>query len=320
VGGVALAGNLLGDPAVRDVAVYLPPGYDRDEREWPMVVFLHAYGQRAASWVVPDQLRDGSLRPGLASRLDHEFATLGREGAVVVVADGWTSYGGGQWLASPVHGDFPGHVTDEVIPWVRSRFRVSGDRRRCGVVGYSSGAMGAWELATTRPELFSRAALLAMSARFEATSLLGALSYARKVGPDGPAGPQPGMLESWVAYGSAAAYSPNPDAPYFVDLPVDWRTGLIRDEVWQRWLAADPLRTAPHRRAALRALDQVLIEAGDADEYGGHFAGRAMASVLDELGANCDHREYHGRHSEQSVERVARAIAWAVPPAAEAPA
>ena len=36
----ALEGNPQGDPAERDLYVYLPPGYDRTDRRYPVVVIL----------------------------------------------------------------------------------------------------------------------------------------------------------------------------------------------------------------------------------------------------------------------------------------
>lgn len=115
-----------------------------------------------------------------------------------------------------------------------------------------------------------------------------------------------------MAYGSAAAYSPNSDAPYFVDFPVDWQTGLLRPEVAERWLAADPFRTAGSRVEALRQLDRLMLESGELDEYGSRFAVQSMADKLGELGIGYERRLFGGRHSDDSVRRVAEAIAWSV--------
>ena len=71
-----LAGNLLGDPSERDLFVYLPPGYDESDRQYPMAYLLHAYGDTAAQVVTPDT--DG-LRwwPPIEDVLDPVFGRMG---------------------------------------------------------------------------------------------------------------------------------------------------------------------------------------------------------------------------------------------------
>src|SRR5690349_7764889 len=48
VHGKALEGNLEVDAPDRDVTVYLPPSYSRDQnRRYPVIYLLHGYGGRA---------------------------------------------------------------------------------------------------------------------------------------------------------------------------------------------------------------------------------------------------------------------------------
>ena len=42
--------------------------------------------------------------------------------------------------------------------------------------------------------------------------------------------------------GMSACYSPNPNAEIGFDLPFDLETGEMRGEIWQKWLAHDPVR------------------------------------------------------------------------------
>ena len=51
VHGKGLEGNLSGDPADRDVSVYLPPSYKANPtRRYPAVYFLHGYTDNDAQW------------------------------------------------------------------------------------------------------------------------------------------------------------------------------------------------------------------------------------------------------------------------------
>src|SRR5262249_31114571 len=59
----------------------------------------------------------------------------------------------------------------------------------------------------------------------------------------------------------AAAYSAG-------ELPFDVETGELRDEVWRRWLAWDPVRMArePQGAEALSGMRAIWIDAGRSDE------------------------------------------------------
>ena len=47
----ALEGNLVNDPAERDVSVYLPPSYqDEPNRHYPVVYMLHGFTDSESKW------------------------------------------------------------------------------------------------------------------------------------------------------------------------------------------------------------------------------------------------------------------------------
>jgi dienelactone hydrolase len=80
----------------------------------------------------------------------------------------------------------------------------------------------------------------------------------------------------------AACYSANEDGS--VDLPFDLDSGLLRDDVWQRWLAWDPVRMAPRHADALRSMRAIYIDAGTRDEYFLDLGAEAFRRELAELG------------------------------------
>src|SRR5207248_2618342 len=55
------------------------------------------------------------------------------------------------------------------------------------------------------------------------------------------------LLNSWAM---AACYSANTDGS--IDLPFDTETGQLREDVWARWLAWDPVRMVDGHADALR--------------------------------------------------------------------
>jgi hypothetical protein len=74
--GSRLAGNLLGDPAERNLYVYLPPGYEDSDARYPTAYLLHAFGANAETTVYPEN--DGvRWSPPLEDVLDPMFGRMG---------------------------------------------------------------------------------------------------------------------------------------------------------------------------------------------------------------------------------------------------
>ena len=80
----------------------------------------------------------------------------------------------------------------------------------------------------------------------------------------------------------AACFSAHEDGS--VELPFDPRTGVVRDDVWERWLAWDPIRMVPRYAAALRSLRAIWIDAGTRDEYCLDLGAEAFRAALREIG------------------------------------
>src|SRR5262245_31584752 len=52
----SLKGNLLGDPAVQTIAVYLPPSYESSpQKRYPVVYLLHGYDGSSRTWTTDDK-------------------------------------------------------------------------------------------------------------------------------------------------------------------------------------------------------------------------------------------------------------------------
>ena len=66
-------------------------------------------------------------------------------------------------------------------------------------------------------------------------------------------------------YCMAACYSADEDGT--VQLPYDTDTGELRPEIWERWLAWDPVRMAPKHADALRSLKAIYIDCGKRDQF-----------------------------------------------------
>lgn len=302
-----LRGNAAGDPGTRRVPVYLPPSYDTEPaRRFPVLFVLTGFTSRGRML-----LNDGPWSPALDDRLDNLIA-VGRCGELVVVMpDCYTRFGGSQYLNSPATGRYADHLVDELVPWADATFRTLGDRDHRGVAGKSSGGFGALTLGMRHPDVFAAVACHSGDLYFEycyrpdlplACSVLQRAGGSRAFLEQFEARTQKGKddFTALNILGMAACYSPDPAAELGVALPFDLATGAFRGEVWQRWLAHDPLLTLGSAEAALRSLRLLFFDCGTRDEFHLHHGARLFGRELERRGIPHRREEYDDGHMNVS--------------------
>ena len=287
----ALDGNPLGDPAARPLWVYVPPGYDAEpDRRFPSLYLIQGHTGQLDMW-----RNRSAFRPTVPELVDRLFADEGCPPALVVFVDAWTSYGGSQFLDSPGVGNYHTYLCDEIVPFVDARYRTLARAAHRGIAGKSSGGYGAMVTPMLRPDLFGGLATHAGDALFELCYLPDFREAVRALrdGYDGsfdtfwedfrsrPAftkGTDFPLLNTWAM---AACYSANPDGT--VDLPFD-ETGQLRPDVWERWLAWDPVRMVEKHADALRGLRAVYVDAGKRDQFFLDVGAEAFRRALERIG------------------------------------
>jgi hypothetical protein len=293
-----LAGNPLGDPTERPLTVYLPPGYDDDpQRRYPSIYVLQGYTGAASMWTNRNAFR----RP-LLENADALFARQDTPAAIIVLVDAWTAYGGSQFVDAPGTGRYLTYICDEIVPWVDAHHRTLTAPEHRGVTGKSSGGFGAMVIAMLRPDMFGGLATHAGDTLYEGSYIPEFLRVVRALRDkyDGSyenfwgnfwerarvgqamSRPEDGSLT--MVYGCAAAFSAEPDAS--VTLPFDLATGLLRDDVWQRWLDWDPVRMAPKHADALLAAQAIWIDAGRSDDWWLDLGAEAFRRELAAIGVD----------------------------------
>jgi S-formylglutathione hydrolase FrmB len=270
----ALTGNPLGDPHRRPLLVQLPPGYDDDpSRRYPAVYVLQGLTGQVDAW-----RNRKAFQPSVPESMDAQWRT-GGPAAIVVYVDAWTSLGGSQFLDSPATGRYHTYLCDEVVPFVDDNYRTLADRAHRGVTGKSSGGYGAMVTPMLRPDLFGGLATNAGDALFEVSYWPDVREAVRALRDqyDGsydafwadfrsrPGRPRRTDGALLNVYCMAACYSA--DADGCVQLPFEATTGRMRSDVWERWLAWDPVRMAAERSEALRSMRAIWIDAGRSDEF-----------------------------------------------------
>ena len=288
----ALRGNALGDPYERPLWVSTPPGYDDDDdRRYPSVYVIQGLTGQLDAW------RNRSpFRRNFPELADDLFARGEAPPVIVVWVDCWTSLGGSQFLDSPGTGNYLTYLCDEIVPFVDERYRTIADRDHRGIQGKSSGGYGAMVVPMLRPDLWGGLATHAGDALFETCYLPefresvrvlrdeydGSFDAFWKDFRSRPAFSKDSdghLLNDWCM---AACYSADPDGT--VHLPFDTATGELIPEVWERWLALDPVRMVPQHAETLRSMRAIYIDAGKKDEYFLDLGAEAYRRALEAIG------------------------------------
>jgi hypothetical protein len=287
-----LKGNPLGDPHVRPLWVYTPPGYDEaSDRRYPSVYMIQGYTGQLDMW-----------RNRIAWRLNFpELVDRGMSAGeippcIVVWIDAWTAYGGSQFLDSPGTGRYLTYICDEVVPWVDARYRTIADRDHRGIAGKSSGGFGAMALPMLRPDVWGGFATHAGDALYEVLypHLFAEIARVLRDEYEGSyerfwedfKSRTPGTKEYddtlAMVFGIAAAYSADQDGR--VRLPFDVHTGRLIPQVWERWLDLDPVRMVRKHADALRSMRAIYIDAGNKDEFSLDLGAEAFRRELEAIG------------------------------------
>ena len=315
-----LRGNPLGDPHVRTVPVYLPPGYDRGSRRYPVIHMLTGFTGSGRML-----LNFSNFTEPMDAKLDRLIGTGAMKPAIVVMPDCFTAYGGSQYLNSKATGRYADHFIREVVPYVDKHFRTKPAARHRAVMGKSSGGYGALVHGMWHPEVFGAVASHSGDLYFEycylpdipkvVTEFIrigGPTAWFRKFGEQVRKAHSHLLVLNIIAM--TACYSPNPVRELGCEFPFDLVTGQLRLNVWQKWLALDPLRLLPHHARAMRGMRLVYLDAGLRDEWNLHLGARMFSVHARELRIRHVYQEFDDGHMDvsyrydKSLPLVARAI------------
>lgn len=318
-----LAGNPLGDPHERPLWIYTPPGYgDEPERRYPSVYVIQGYTGHLGMW-----RNRVAFRQPFPELADAMFARGDSAPGIVVYVDCWTSVGGSQYLDSPGTGAYHSYLCEEVVPWVDAHYRTLPGRDQRAITGKSSGGYGAMVTAMLRPDVFGGFAthagdslfdvvhppILAQAARLLRDQYGGSVQAYFADLPNRVFGTRDSDIKIMEVYGYSAAYAAEPDGT--VPLPFD-DTGRLVPEVWDRWLAWDPVRMAaqPGYAEALRSMRAIWIDAGRRDEYFLDLGAAAFRRAVAEAGVPDDrvHFELFDATHALIEYRYPLALAWLI--------
>jgi pimeloyl-ACP methyl ester carboxylesterase len=271
----ALVGNPLGDPARRPLWVYEPPG--AEGATLPAVYLIQGFTGQVDMW-----RNRSAFRPTVLELVDGLRAP-----ARVVFVDAWTSYGGSQFVDSPGVGNYHTYLCEDVVGFVDERYPTSAR----AIAGKSSGGYGAMVTAMLRPDVFAGLATHAGDALFELCYLPDFRDAVRALRDH-----YDGSFDAfWQDFRSRPAFSKATDHALINtfamaecyspgELPFDPATCELKPDVWERWLAWDPVRMVDGHADALRGLRAVYIDAGKRDDFYLDLGAEAFRRALERIG------------------------------------
>ncbi|MBV8638634.1 MAG: esterase [Candidatus Eremiobacteraeota bacterium] len=300
----ALRDNALGDPSARPVIVYTPPGYDAEgSRRYPVLYLLHGY--------TGDALGIVSGRPwetNAVQWIDRLIRERRMQPAMLVIVDGFTRFGGSQYVNSTQNGDYATYATRDVIGLVDSQYRTIAREGGRAVLGKSSGGFGSMHLVLEYPGVFAAFASHSGDSYFQYAHTRAFPDVQRTLEKhnfdiaafvelfEKKHKRSQSEYVTMEMLGYAAAYSPRSNKAFDLDLPFDLHTGELRGEVFQRWLSFDPVERVPHHDEELRRLRLRYLDCGRRDEYALDIGARIIAERIRELGLEVRHEEFDDDH------------------------
>lgn len=151
--------KLLGHPV--EYALYLPPGYDRDSRRYPVLYLLHGAGD--------GQPADWFRMAGLDLLLDRLILAGEIPPLIAVAPDGRRAQGDPRatYFLNDADGRYPwaDMFLSELIPQVEGRHRATGEARTRLLMGISMGGFAAVLHLLRHPDLFGGASALSAAFR-----------------------------------------------------------------------------------------------------------------------------------------------------------
>ncbi len=131
----------------RKYAIYLPPGYETSQRNYPVLYLLHGGGDDQTGWVQFGEVQNIA---------DKAINAVNATPMIIVMPDantgrrGYSNNATGTWR----YEDF---FFQEFLPFIEKTYRIKADKHYRAISGLSMGGDGSFTYALHHPELFSSA-------------------------------------------------------------------------------------------------------------------------------------------------------------------
>ncbi len=260
----SLAANLIGGTNIREVTVYLPPGYAKNStRRYPVVYLLHGFAANHRAFMA-------GVYSNMNTRLSMDSligAGLSKE-RIVVTPNARNAFDGSFYRNSVVTGKWEDFIFRDLVGFVDRKYRTIRNRSGRGLAGHSMGGYGALWIGMRHPETFS--AIYALSPcclrDFGAVAQRGVGPWKAALRVKEKADILKAGFTADLLLALAAVYSPNASRPpIYIDLPNRLEGDSIVEvpEIAEKWLASPMSLVTQHARNLERM--HIAFDAGRQD-------------------------------------------------------
>jgi enterochelin esterase-like enzyme len=293
----ALEGNLIGDSPDREVSIYLPPSYQKnDDRRYPVLYMLHGFTDRDDKWFGFQQ--HWINLPAIA---DSAISQHNSREMIIVMPNAYNSFKGSMYSSSVTIGDWETFVTRELVDYVDTHFRTLAGKESRGLAGHSMGGYGTMRLAMKYPEVFGSIYLLSPCCMgSNVNDNAGLIKNTLAVTTKEQLEEQPFFVSATLA--SAAAWAPNPkNAPLYLDLP--YKDDAIDQKIADKIAANATLSVLDQYIFSLKKLNAIAMDAGEQD-FGISGTTRELHERLENYDISHFYESYQGDHLNKIAERI----------------
>ena len=293
----AIEGNLIDDPAERDVSVYLPPSYQEDTgRRFPVLFMLHGFTDSDSQWFGWEEhwinLYD-VINQSLAEELSKEM--------IVVMPNAYNTFKGSMYASSPTIGDWETFVTKELVEYIDANYRTLPDAKSRGLAGHSMGGYGTIRLGMKYPDVFSSIYMMSpccmeggVTDNQEFMDTMESFTTLDQL--------EDASFFEIATLATSAAFAPNPDnPPYYLDLP--FADGEIRQDIVYKIAANRTLYTVEQYIHDLKKMEAIAMDAGQQDQ-GIHASTKKLHELLESYQIPHVYESYEGDHLNRIAERI----------------
>jgi hypothetical protein len=296
--GESLSHSVVGTNPVRELAVYLPPGYDESSAQrYPVIYFLPNPFEQSYRFDFDHRDAQGLFDRAIADRVIKKF--------ILIAVDMNSALGTSWYVNSPVTGNWEDFMVHELVPYIDANFKTLPNRDSRGIAGIFIGGYGAIHFGMLHPDVFG--SVYAMHPVGTGTGVSVSMTIPRwdilmnaksidDVKQDS---------RTLIFTTMFQAHLPNPaKPPLFVDLPAYEENGrlLINSQLMDRFRNSFYLETMIPRYADnLKSLRGFKFDWTRNDANFDHvYANQAFTRKLNEFGIAHGAEEYTGPFDESN--------------------
>ncbi|NCU05894.1 MAG: esterase family protein [Chitinophagaceae bacterium] len=267
----SLQTNKAGEDPLRQLTVYLPPGYEKSTERYPVIYVLHGYGGTDSVmmnvWINFKKLLDEAIKTGRMRPM------------IVVAPNSTTKLQGSFYTNSSVTGNWADYIGKDVVQYMDKHFRTIPSRKSRGLCGHSMGGNGALKLGMLFADTFSAVYALSPAVLdWHSDFSLSSRGFKRISKLNNAEAIVKGLNESddfdaffaAVLTAMARVYSSNiSNKELLADLPVTYvgDSAVYHPDVISKWEAQFPFRMIDHYLPQLRSLTALKLDWGRNEDF-----------------------------------------------------